>query len=77
MDELIEENKKLNMRCRRLILILNESLSYVDDIDDFNKLLEKIKNIKQDIEEEKKCGCGKPPQKEDPEIIEYLKSIQN
>jgi len=41
------------------------------------KLTKKIEEIKKSLKEEKKCGCGKHPQKEDPEIIEYLKSIQN
>jgi hypothetical protein len=81
MEELIKENMILKMRCRRLILILNECLSYVDDIDENIKLLNKIEEIKNSLEEDKcklkrKCGCGKPPHKEDPEIIEYLKSIQ-
>lgn len=112
MEDLIKENMILKMRCRRLVLILNECLSYVDDVDENIKLSNKIEEIKKSLEEDKckmildeiikignitdkellkeeikkfidkyrlkrKCGCGKPPQKEDPEIIEYLKSIQN
>jgi hypothetical protein len=55
IDELKIENGKLKTRCKRLVLILNETLSYVDDLKQANRLLGKIENIKQDIEEEDKC----------------------
>jgi len=47
IEDLKTENEKLKMRCRRLVLILNETLSYVDDIDEYNKLSVKIEEIKK------------------------------
>lgn len=56
IEELKIENEKLKMRCRRLVLILSETLSYVDNVDEANKLLGKIETIKQDlINEEGLC----------------------
>lgn len=43
------------------------------DYDDIHKVVNDY--IKDDDEEHKNCGCGKEPQKEDPEISNYLKRI--
>jgi len=47
IEDLKTENEKLKMRCKRLVLILNECLSYVDNIDEYNKLSVKIEEIKK------------------------------
>lgn len=49
IEDLKNENEKLKMRCRRLVLILSETLSYVNDVDEFNKLTKKIEEIKNNI----------------------------
>jgi uncharacterized coiled-coil DUF342 family protein len=43
------------------------------DYDDIHKVINNY--MKEDEKEHKNCGCGSTPQKEDPEISNYLKKI--